>query len=125
MTGAAGRAAYIFQINWMLELGDTSGSCKDRVTGLTVLGYHPAIGADVLPVVTAEASRVIKVADVIGMRAPVNPHKRKDVGFVDVLHGGNGSPDLLRLSGINLGLAILVKGIEGGGDSLGRVFRRV
>ena len=52
----------------------------------------------------------------------VNPHIRKDVVFVDLLHGGNGSPDLLRLGGINLGIAILVKGIEGGGDSLGRVF---
>jgi len=79
VTGAAEHSAYGFEVDWMSKSAGSrrrhSGlsvfaALEERVTLLTILAYYPAVRADVLAVVTAEASGVVQVPDIVGMGMP-------------------------------------------------------
>src|ERR1700686_3604283 len=98
--GIAICAAYlsqISQIDWMLECGQCSRGQAGRAFGLghegvalvAILADDSAVGADVLAVMAAEATVVVVVPEVVGMRLPVQLHFGEGGTFEDLLNLGD------------------------------------
>src|SRR5512141_2597438 len=84
-TGVAIRAVDLRQVSdvdRVLELRQVCGGdagCtfrfrQHRVALITVAANDAAVGADVLAIMTAETSRRVEVAEIVGMRLPVQLH---------------------------------------------------
>src|SRR5581483_9505045 len=58
---------------------------KHGVAGIAILGHHLAFGANMLPVMAAEAAGKVEVANVVGVRLPVKLHFREGRAAVDAL----------------------------------------
>src|SRR5208283_6138301 len=82
MTVGAIDLCQISQIDWMLEGWGRCCGCAGRALGfghegvalVAVPAHHPAVGANVLPVVAAEAATVVVMAQVVGMSLPIQLH---------------------------------------------------
>src|SRR6185312_8326291 len=53
---------------------------------VAVVANHLAGGTEVLSIVTAEATKVVVVTHIIGMRLPVDFHLRENAGRENLLH---------------------------------------
>jgi hypothetical protein len=67
---------------------------QHRVAKITFLSYYFPVGADVLPVMTAEAAVEVEMAKVIGECLPVQLHFWKSRSPVDLLDFTNGASNL-------------------------------
>src|SRR5882724_988112 len=79
------------QVNRMLERshlycgGRIQRVIDHGVTDIAVVGDHFAVVADMLAVMTTEATRRIQMADVVEMCLPISFHLRKKIGLKDAL----------------------------------------
>ena len=85
---------------------------QEGVTGLARLAYYPAIRADMLTIVTAEATRVVQVPDIVGVRMPIDLHIWEKIALVDLLDLGDGPVDLSFHLRVDLGIVATVEGIQ-------------
>src|SRR5512135_1749161 len=58
----------------------------DRMAKLTIIAQHLAFPADVIAFVAAKTTGKERVANVIGMGAPIDFHFGKDIGLINLLH---------------------------------------
>src|SRR6266511_5708657 len=84
----------------------------DCVAKLAVLAQHFAFPADVISFVTAKATRIEGMADVVAMGAPINFHFRKDIGLINLLHLSYGLSNCVPLRLINFLILLQVECIE-------------
>ena len=84
----------------------------DRMAKLAIAAQHFAFPAHVISLVTAKATRIERMADIIGMGAPIDFHLRKNIGLVNLLHLSNGFSNRLALGLINLGRLLQIKAVE-------------
>jgi len=68
------------------------------VTLVAIFADYAAVGADVLAVMAAEASRVIVVPKIVGMRLPVQLHVRESCAAIDLLNLDDRIADLQLLA---------------------------
>src|SRR5579864_252760 len=94
------RAAYlgqISQIDWVLESGQSCRGQARRAFGLrhqgvalvAILADNSAVGADMLAVMATEATVVVVMPKVVGMRLPVQLHLGEGRAFEDLLNLGD------------------------------------
>jgi len=69
------------------------GIVNHRVADIAVVGNHLAGVADVLAIMTTEATREDQMTDVVRMRPPIRFHLRKEIGLKDALHFRDGAID--------------------------------
>ena len=119
---------HVAEIDGMLEaelLGDGLRHAaffltENGVTGVAFLGDDFALGADMLSIVTAEASVEVEVPDVVGMSLPVQLHFRKRGPAEDVLQFVDGVANLQGFGSGKLGILVGVEVVNVLGDSLHR-----
>ncbi|NIM00328.1 MAG: hypothetical protein GTO30_05890 [Acidobacteria bacterium] len=82
------------QRNHMLELTGSVGDLlavpvgnQERVARLAILDDRVAVLVDVPVVVTTETAVGVHVADVVGVRRPIDIHLRKDIGDINCAGG--------------------------------------
>src|ERR1035441_5483631 len=97
--------AHLRQISQIDRMFETRHGCggkarcaiglrQQRVALVAILADDFAVGADVLAVVTAEASGIVEVPQVVGMRLPVQLHFGKRSSFEDLLNLSHGVANL-------------------------------
>jgi hypothetical protein len=103
VTIGAVHGTQVAQVYWVLERGRLCRSgqrhfgfalLQDDVTGIAVFADDLAIGAGVLTVVTAEASLVVEVSHVVGVRLPIQVHFWKRSRPEDLLQFRDGLVDV-------------------------------
>ena len=126
MAVAAVHLGHVAQVNGVLEADllhrrhaqPALFLAEHAVAGLAVLGDDLAVGADVLPVVAAEAAVEVEVADVVGMRAPVELHFGEERELVDALDFFDGAANFGLIGFQQVGVLGLVEGLDGLRDAL-------
>ena len=78
----------IADIHGMLKRGwERRGGLRHHgVTLVAVFADHASVSADVLAVMAAKTSRIVVVADIVGMCQPVQLHIRKSGAAVELLN---------------------------------------
>ena len=114
---------------WMVEFLGHFHLCRfrhrhlltdDSMAKLAVFSDHLAIAADMIPLMAAEATRVERMTDVVGMGAPVHLHLRKHVSLIEPLDLGNRIFDRLPPSGVELRILGYVKTVQRRRDAFTR-----
>ena len=88
------------------------------VAGIAVFWNDLAFGANVLSIVTAEASTGIKMPDIVRVRLPVQLHLRKSRALENSLHFVHCIPDIQLTTLRQVGIAFLVVTLHRGRNSL-------
>src|SRR5579859_5157737 len=92
----------------------------DSVALGAVFADYLAVGAGVLAVVAAEASVVVVVAEIVGMRLPVQLHFGERGAPENILDFGDRVTNFKLLGFRNLGIFALVKSLNSAGDAVNR-----
>src|SRR5437879_1980736 len=93
--------------------GNHAGSAlflvENRVAKVTFLLYYFPVGADVLPVMTAETAVEVEMAKVVGVCLPVQLHFWKRRAPIDLLDFINGASNLHLFGRGEVGIFVPIK----------------
>src|SRR5262250_1187550 len=87
-----------------------------RVTDVAVVADDLAAVADVLAVVTAEATGKVKMSNVVRMRLPVGLHLRKEISLENALNFGDSGVDRWSFVRVNVRVVRAIEIIQAGCD---------
>jgi len=90
------------------------------VARIAIVWNRLAIRARVAPVVTSEASREVRVSQIVGISAPADLHFRKHVSRIDELQFAYSCIDQRALPAIQFGIRGPVEFVDAGCDALCR-----
>src|SRR6476469_1504171 len=98
----------VAEVDRVFELRGGGIGGEDGVADRALLTDLSAVGADVLIVVTTETSLRREMADVIGVRAPVDVHLREAARRENLLQRRHSLIELRLLSLVHIGIGLLV-----------------
>src|SRR5579863_3922943 len=84
------------------------------VTRVAVVRDSLAVGARVASVVTPEASREIRMTQIVGIRTPGDVHRRENITEINRLHAADRSLEQSALLVVNIRVRLLIEGFERG-----------